>query len=118
MYAIVFLKMYYKITTGFLSENTIVVAEGEMLLDGIFQVSIEFPLNVNLSCNGLTSNISYYFPCQEVYSCFHFAGFWDTRMWSFHKRVLTTNHYQGRVCAGDVFIALITAWRSVPCTLT
>ncbi|KAJ9183147.1 hypothetical protein P3X46_007051 [Hevea brasiliensis] len=27
-----------KITTGFLSENTIVVAEGEMLLDGIFQV--------------------------------------------------------------------------------
>ncbi|CAN0866426.1 DNA polymerase epsilon subunit B [Linum grandiflorum] len=28
----------YKITTGFLSENTIVVAEGEMLVDGIFQV--------------------------------------------------------------------------------
>ncbi|CAI0400208.1 unnamed protein product [Linum tenue] len=28
----------YKITTGFLSENTIVVAEGEMLYDGIFQV--------------------------------------------------------------------------------
>ncbi|XP_065876273.1 DNA polymerase epsilon subunit B-like isoform X1 [Euphorbia lathyris] len=27
-----------KITTGFLSENTIVVAEGEMLLDGIFEV--------------------------------------------------------------------------------
>ncbi|XP_048233622.1 DNA polymerase epsilon subunit B isoform X2 [Ricinus communis] len=27
-----------KITTGFLSENTIVVAEGEMLLDGVFQV--------------------------------------------------------------------------------
>ncbi|KAF3975992.1 hypothetical protein CMV_000780 [Castanea mollissima] len=28
----------YKITTGFFSENTIVVAEGEMLLEGIFQV--------------------------------------------------------------------------------
>ncbi|KAJ9677207.1 hypothetical protein PVL29_022287 [Vitis rotundifolia] len=28
-----------KITTGFFSENTIIVAEGEMLLDGIFQVS-------------------------------------------------------------------------------
>ncbi|KAM7479582.1 hypothetical protein LguiA_027795 [Lonicera macranthoides] len=28
----------YKITTGFFSENTIVLAEGEMLLDGIFQV--------------------------------------------------------------------------------
>ncbi|KAM7482881.1 hypothetical protein LguiB_007464 [Lonicera macranthoides] len=27
----------YKITTGFFSENTIVLAEGEMLLDGIFQ---------------------------------------------------------------------------------
>ncbi|KAK7270679.1 hypothetical protein RJT34_26009 [Clitoria ternatea] len=28
----------YKITTGFFSENTIVVAEGEMLVEGIFQV--------------------------------------------------------------------------------
>ncbi|PON45429.1 DNA polymerase alpha/epsilon [Parasponia andersonii] len=28
----------YKITTGFVSENTIVVAEGEMLVEGIFQV--------------------------------------------------------------------------------
>ncbi|CAN1180291.1 DNA polymerase epsilon subunit B [Linum perenne] len=34
----------YKITTGFISENTIVVAEGEMLVDGIFQVkSCGFP---------------------------------------------------------------------------
>ncbi|GMP71044.1 hypothetical protein CsSME_00029611 [Camellia sinensis var. sinensis] len=30
--------MQYKITTGFFSENTVVLAEGEMLLDGIFQV--------------------------------------------------------------------------------
>lgn len=30
----------HKITTGFFSENTIVVAEGEMLLEGIFKVSI------------------------------------------------------------------------------
>ncbi|KAL3512460.1 hypothetical protein ACH5RR_025177 [Cinchona calisaya] len=28
----------YKITTGFFSENTIVLAEGEMLLNGVFQV--------------------------------------------------------------------------------
>lgn len=33
-----FLDSHYKITTGFFSENTIVLAEGEMLLDGIFQV--------------------------------------------------------------------------------
>ena len=32
----------YKITTGFFSENTIVVAEGEMLLEGIFQVGAIF----------------------------------------------------------------------------
>ncbi|CBI15355.3 unnamed protein product, partial [Vitis vinifera] len=33
------LHQQYKITTGFFSENTIIVAEGEMFLDGIFQVS-------------------------------------------------------------------------------
>lgn len=33
-----FLDKYYKITTGFFTENAIVVAEGEMLIDGIFQV--------------------------------------------------------------------------------
>lgn len=32
----------YKITTGFFLENTIVVAEGEMLLEGIFQVRVIF----------------------------------------------------------------------------
>ncbi|CAI9113288.1 OLC1v1013861C1 [Oldenlandia corymbosa var. corymbosa] len=31
-------EIFYKITTGFFSENTIVLAEGEMRLDGIFQV--------------------------------------------------------------------------------
>ncbi|KAF5935966.1 hypothetical protein HYC85_027095 [Camellia sinensis] len=35
---IIFFNMQYKITTGFFSENTVVLAEGEMLLDGIFQV--------------------------------------------------------------------------------
>ncbi|KAL5746867.1 hypothetical protein ACOSP7_023847 [Xanthoceras sorbifolium] len=30
--------LHYKITTGFFTENTIVLAEGEMLIDGIFQV--------------------------------------------------------------------------------
>lgn len=34
-----FLDKIYKITTGFFTENTIVVAEGEMLLEGVFQVS-------------------------------------------------------------------------------
>ncbi|TXG60114.1 hypothetical protein EZV62_014687 [Acer yangbiense] len=29
---------HYKITTGFFAENTIVLAEGQMLIDGIFQV--------------------------------------------------------------------------------
>ncbi|GFP88475.1 DNA polymerase epsilon subunit 2 [Phtheirospermum japonicum] len=33
-----FLNTSYRITTGFFAENTIVLAEGEMLLDGIFQV--------------------------------------------------------------------------------
>ncbi|KAF7813463.1 DNA polymerase epsilon subunit B [Senna tora] len=33
-----FLDKQYKITTGFFTENTIVVAEGEMLVGGIFQV--------------------------------------------------------------------------------
>ncbi|KAL3835292.1 hypothetical protein ACJIZ3_010028 [Penstemon smallii] len=33
-----FLSMNYRVTTGFFAENTIVLAEGEMLLDGIFQV--------------------------------------------------------------------------------
>ncbi|KAK6148239.1 hypothetical protein DH2020_019151 [Rehmannia glutinosa] len=33
-----FFNMSYRITTGFFAENTIVLAEGEMLLDGIFQV--------------------------------------------------------------------------------
>ncbi|KAL0417307.1 UNVERIFIED_CONTAM: DNA polymerase epsilon subunit B [Sesamum latifolium] len=36
--AVEFLNMNYRITTGFFAENTIVLAEGEMLLDGIFQV--------------------------------------------------------------------------------
>lgn len=35
-----FFNMTYRITTGFFAENTIVVAEGEMLLDGIFQVCV------------------------------------------------------------------------------
>lgn len=39
---IFFFDNQYKITTGFFSENTIVVAEGEMLLEGIFQVSLAF----------------------------------------------------------------------------
>lgn len=34
-----FLDMYYKITTGFFTENTIVVAEGEKLPNGIFKVN-------------------------------------------------------------------------------
>uniref|UniRef100_A0A803KSP8 DNA polymerase epsilon subunit n=1 Tax=Chenopodium quinoa TaxID=63459 RepID=A0A803KSP8_CHEQI len=39
-----FLDMYYKVTTGFFTENTIVVAEGEKLSGGIFK------LYVNLGC--------------------------------------------------------------------
>ncbi|VVA38200.1 PREDICTED: DNA polymerase [Prunus dulcis] len=35
---IIFLDNIYKITAGFFVENTIVVAEGEMLLEGVFQV--------------------------------------------------------------------------------
>ncbi|PRQ15823.1 putative DNA-directed DNA polymerase [Rosa chinensis] len=35
---IIFLDNTYKITTGFFTENTMVVAEGEMLLEGVFQV--------------------------------------------------------------------------------
>lgn len=35
-----FLNNMYKITTGYFSENTIVLAQGEMLLDGTFQVSL------------------------------------------------------------------------------
>lgn len=31
--------LQYKITTGFFAENTIVLAEGEMQLDGVFQVN-------------------------------------------------------------------------------
>ena len=38
----VFFDKEYKITTGFFLENTIVVAEGEMLLEGIFQVRVIF----------------------------------------------------------------------------
>ncbi|KAL4578900.1 hypothetical protein LXL04_015031 [Taraxacum kok-saghyz] len=34
----VFLNIIYNITTGYFSENTIVLAQGEMLLDGTFQV--------------------------------------------------------------------------------
>lgn len=36
--------MNHRITTGFFVENTIVLAEGEMLLDGIFQVCVNFAL--------------------------------------------------------------------------
>lgn len=39
---ICFFNMQYKITTGFFSENTIILAEGEMLLDGVFEVSLCF----------------------------------------------------------------------------
>lgn len=38
--ATVFFDKQYKITTGFFSENTIVVAEGEMLLEGVFKVRL------------------------------------------------------------------------------
>lgn len=31
--------LQYKITTGFFVENTVVLAEGEMQLDGVFQVN-------------------------------------------------------------------------------
>lgn len=37
-----FLNMNYRVTTGFFVENTIVLAEGEMQLDGMFQVCIDF----------------------------------------------------------------------------
>lgn len=43
-----FFNKQYKITTGFFSENTIVVAEGEMLVEGIFQVSIILILKVTV----------------------------------------------------------------------
>ncbi|CAL5342522.1 unnamed protein product [Camellia sinensis] len=34
---IILFNMQYKITTGFFSENTLVLSQGEMFLDGIFQ---------------------------------------------------------------------------------
>lgn len=39
-YIAFFFDNVYKITTGFFLENTIVVAEGEMLLEGVFQVGV------------------------------------------------------------------------------
>lgn len=39
-----FFNMNHRITTGFFVENTVVLAEGEMLLDGIFQVCVNFVL--------------------------------------------------------------------------
>lgn len=42
----VFFNTEYRITTGFFSENTIILAEGEMLLDNIFQVSAHFPFHL------------------------------------------------------------------------
>lgn len=41
-----FFNVKYRITTGFFAENTIVLAEGEMLLDGIFQVNVCFALEL------------------------------------------------------------------------
>lgn len=38
-YMLCFHNLQYKITTGFFLENTIVLAEGEMQLDGVFQVN-------------------------------------------------------------------------------
>lgn len=38
----------YKITTGFFSENTIVVVEGEMLVEGIFQVLLRMPFSTSV----------------------------------------------------------------------
>lgn len=43
----IFLDKQYKVTTGFFSENTIVVAEGEMLVEGIFKVCVPFQLFTN-----------------------------------------------------------------------
>lgn len=37
-----FLNKVYKITTGFFVENTVVLAEGEMQLDGVFKVCFPF----------------------------------------------------------------------------
>jgi len=50
----------YKITTGFFLENTIVVAEGEMLAEGIFQVlvNISFVISASCSLNFCKTNIS------------------------------------------------------------
>lgn len=39
-YITFFFDNVYKITTGFFLENTIVVAEGEMVLEGVFQVCV------------------------------------------------------------------------------
>jgi hypothetical protein len=44
----------YKITTGFFLENTIVVAEGEMLAEGIFKVLVNISFVISASCS-LTS---------------------------------------------------------------
>ncbi|KAL1810656.1 DNA polymerase epsilon subunit B-like isoform X1 [Daucus carota subsp. sativus] len=51
-----------KITTGFFSENTIVLAEGEMLLDGMFQVkTCGFPpLEDREKSSGLFSGIDFF----------------------------------------------------------
>lgn len=42
-----FLNISYRITTGFFAENTIVLAEGEMRLDGIFEVCVGSPRACN-----------------------------------------------------------------------
>lgn len=54
--------MPYKITTGFFSENAIVLAEGEMLLDGMFQVkTCGFPpLEDRDKSSGLFSGIDFF----------------------------------------------------------
>lgn len=67
----------YKITTGFFLENTIVVAEGEMLAEGIFQV-LAFTHKPSLSmmkftivASCLTSNF-----CQTKFFSYNFYDFY------------------------------------------
>ncbi|KAK1421047.1 hypothetical protein QVD17_23104 [Tagetes erecta] len=57
-----FLNITYKITTGFFTENTIVLAQGEMQLDGIFQVqTFGFPpLEDREKSTSLFSGLDYF----------------------------------------------------------
>jgi len=59
----------YKITTGFFLENTIVVAEGEMLAEGIFQVLVNISFVISGSCS--LNFVKPIYPIFDFYAFIH-----------------------------------------------